>query len=373
MGRVLTLALLLALVPAFAVAQSVDPKSWDNEDSATEKSGEKAEKSEGEPEAEWKVLKTGYKMVKKFNYTLPPSNPQTAGMSGYTQGAKDVVTRLPLPSPALSVTRDGRKLGIDVNGDQKPDEWCKGAMATIQVLLQYPDGTKAPYAVEIVRNGKKFQMSRSCYRYASFGGQRITLIDNDSDGYYDNFGVDAMIVGRGSYAQYLSDKIAIRGKVYEFQVNRPGTEIKVREWSGEMGKVALHKGFKANGKLAAALLISGNSCFDASKPTAIPAGSYTLKWGVVAASGRSCKFKGSQTVIVKADGEVHSLDFGGPFKMTFSVNKTGTKFTVPAYQVGVTDKAGFTYYDFNRRLLPYIQVRDANTKKVVDKGKMATG
>ncbi len=371
----LTAVLALSLLPIVAWGQSVDPSQWPLGGGKDEQNKDKpaADKPAGEPaEAAWTTLKTQYKMVKKFDFALPPSG-ATASVAGATDGSVAVAGRLALPSPALSCTKDGKKLGIDLDGDAKPDVWIKSEKDTQQLELTYDGNVKEPYAIELNRSGEAWSYSRSCLRQASFKGQRIVLIDNDSDGAYDKVGVDAVLVGSAHVPAYVGSQIALGGKIFEMKVNRQGSEVQVRECTVATGKVDIQSGFKAAGKLIGAVMSDGQRSFEVSTPgTVVPVGTYTLSWGVVDAGARGCMFRSSISVTV-SEGQVAKVDFGAPFKIDFDVTRNGTQVQIPAQSLKVFGKANEEYYAFSHKLLPHFEVRDEKTKVGLCKGKMATG
>lgn len=350
------------LFPAVALGQSVDP-DWPM-------AGGDAKAEQGKPaetpaaEASWTTIKTTYKAVKKFEFALPPVEGAT------TASGVAVSSRLALPSSALGVTKDGKKLGIDTNGDSTPDVWVKSEKDVQQFELNY-DGAKEPYAVELLRDASNnWTYSRACMRVASHKGARILLIDNDSDGAYDEAGVDAVLVGTAKVPAYLGSQIAVGGKVFEMKVNRSGSEIQVREVATPMGKVDLPSGFRAAGKLVGAVLSDGQRSFDCSSACSIPVGTYTLKWGVVQGGARSCQFRSALSVTVSEDA-VAKVEFGGPFKLDFTASREGANVSIPAHSLTVTGKAGETYYDFSHHLFPSFEIRNEVTKQGLCKGKMS--
>lgn len=371
----LTAVLALSLLPIVAWGQSVDPSQWPLGGGKDEQNKDKpaADKpAEAPAEAAWTTLKTQYKMVKKFDFALPPSG-ATAQVAGAEDGSVAVQGRLALPSTALACTKDGKKLGIDLDGDAKPDVWIKSEKDVQQLELTYEGAGKEPYAIELNRSGDAWTYSRSCLRQATFKGQRIVLVDNNSDGAYDKAGVDAMLVGNARVPAYVGSQIALSGKIYEVKVNRSGSEIQVRECTVATGKVDLQSGFKASGKLVGAVMSDGQRSFEVSAPgTVVPVGTYTLSWGVVDGGSRNCMFRASISVTV-SEGQVAKVDFGAPFRIDFDATRNGTQVQVSAGSLKVFGKASEEYYAFSNKLIPHFEVRDEKTKTGLCKGKMATG
>lgn len=360
MARAIGVLLASLLIMPLAVAQTSDDGS-----------GEKAA-----PEATWSTVKTAYVPVKKFEIKLPPA--VTGGMmmigGSTTRGKAITGTSLPLPGPSKKVVREGtRKLGVDTDGDGEADEWLKSTKKLMQMVLEYPDGTKSPYQIMVTRGTGGFTFISSCYRQFSWKGQTIRLIDQDNDGKFNTVRSDAMIVGRGDAAVHLSELFSVRGTIYELKVNPAGTEVQVREWSGQTGQVDLSKGFKARGKLSTAMLVDGNRAFDvAPRGTAVPVGTYQLKWGVVKAGNASAEFRSSVNVTVTAEGN-SEIKLGAPFRMDFAKTGAKGKITISYHSCKVYGSAGEEYYNFSKQLVPYVQIRHAETQKILSKGKFDTG
>lgn len=369
--------LLGILVSAAAVAQSIDTtdprqpaSNGDQEATATD--------------SDWVAVKTTHVPVKKLEIILPPSAANVMRRANMDDSATQRTiagNRLPLPGPAGALVVDGRKLGVDLDGDGQPDDFVKGINAVMQLQLQYEDGAKEPYTIEIVRGAtttsatgvqsSTFNFSRVCYRQATFKGVRLTLIDNDNDGIYNKLGTDALIVGSSQLAAgYLSDLVSIRGAIYELQVNPAGSVLRLRPWTGTTGKVKVN--FNAPGKLAAALLIQGNRCFDVSQPgVSVPEGTYQLRWGAVVAGRDHCQVQLSKTVTVTADSTTE-VDFGGPFRLDFTATRNGAQLVISPYDHRVFGKDGEEYYGFSGLILPAIEIRDPESQKSLGKGKMGT-
>ncbi len=366
----------VCLLASNAWGQSVDPSQWPlgggNEESGkNDKPAADPAKSPKTPgEAAWITLKPKFKMVKKFEFALPPSG-QTASVAGAKDGSVAVTGRLALPSPNLACTQDGKKLGIDLNGDAQPDVWAKSEKELQQLELTYDGNVKEPYAIELTRGAADaWSFARACYREATHKGTRVVLIDNDSDGAYDQVGVDAVLIGGARVPAYLSSHVVIGGKIFEMKVNRPGTEVQLRECGGPVGKVDLQSGFKAAGKLVGAVLTDGQRSFEVSVPNCIvPTGTYNLKWGVVDAGARGCMFRSSISVTV-SEGQIAKVDFGAPFKLDFDLVRNGNRITVGASSLTVFGKTGEQYYDFSHSLVGSVEVRDEATKVGLCHGKM---
>ena len=114
---------------------------------------------------EWKTVKTIFKSAEKFPFIS--QNARTKAIAG----------SIPLPTKTpMTVDAKATKLGIDFNGDGRSDAWAKGMKALQPLVLSYPDGSKARYAIYLTHRGAKWSFRYGGYRIGSFKGTRISLL-----------------------------------------------------------------------------------------------------------------------------------------------------------------------------------------------------
>lgn len=290
------------------------------------------------------------------------------------------ISRLALPLGfAIKQERDGLKLGLDLDGDGKSESWVKGQRSRFPVVLKDAADKRSPYQFYVERTtnsgttGKPtatFTFRRDCYRVGRHLGQTITLIDDNSNGRYDDAGQDVIVVGRSPYGVPLGPKVRVRGKLFEIKVSPDGEQIQLRPWSGQTGTVDALKGFvnKAAGKPVAVLLTGAAGNFNLldgqGRPT-VPAGSYQLRWGVIKAGSQTAHMRSQLTVEVKPD-EVVRPEWGGPFKLNYAIRRAGIDLTIDPNQITVSGSRGEVYYNFGPTpMMAKLLVRDAKTKEVL--------
>ncbi len=342
--RKATPALMLALaIPAMAVADS-------------------AESTKTNEKAAWTIIPTRYQSARDFPFRTPTERMASVGNS------------INLPSDVTFTASPGEfKLGVDTTGNGQPDTSAKGHHDTIQLLLKYDDGTRQPYSIYLTHVGTRWSYRRHCFRYAKFKNTPIYLIDDNHDGYYDGYGADAMVVGRNRYASYLSQVVSIKGKLYEFKTNRPGSYIDLRPYTGKSGTLDLGRKFRAKGRLGAAVVKSGSMSFDAARATVVPVGNYTFSWGAVWKSKSWVRVSAS-TPLEVTEGKTTYLSWGAPFKIHFRANRQGTQVTVAPSSVRVSGKAGERYHTFYpHALTPGVRIRSQQTRKQLNAGTMCLG
>ena len=87
-------------------------------------------------------------------------------------------------------------------------------------------------------------------------GQKIRIIDQNNNGRYDEYGKDAMVVGQGRYASFLSKVINVRGKLYSIEVSRDGRTLTYEPYAGKSGTLDMTTKFATKGKLLSAIVRS---------------------------------------------------------------------------------------------------------------------
>lgn len=309
----------------------------------------------------WITLKTAYKAAKEMPFFTPGN------------AEKSLSGTLPLPSKqAIGVDAQKYKIGFDFNGDSKMDAYAKGSNPLQSLVLTYEDGTRAPYQIALSRQGASWRFKRSCYRMTSYKGDKIVLIDNDSDGKYDGKG-DALVIGRSTCANGMSSMVSLKGQLYQFRVNSAGTQVQLKPVDGETGKVKLVRGHRASGKLAGAVIGNGSVSFNAAtRGIALPPGTYTMSWGVLSSGRKTAEFTAKTSVTIEA-GKTAEIKWGGPFKIEFQAKRNGDKITVSPYNVKIIGAAGEKYTKLGPRPVAWgVEVVYTNTGKKATSGKMGT-
>jgi len=355
LARTACVLLLAGFLPALGLAQdgSIEPTK--------ENKTQKGELPSGEG---WVRVKTRFRAAPKFPYETPAVSARAC--------VKDVIS-LPGSKTLTLHTKGSDRVGVDLNGDGVADVWGRGEQVTFTVPLLI-EGKRVPYAVHLMQDGAKWSSRRGCYRTARFKGTPIVLIDDNSDGYFDGFGSDAMIVGRSRYASYLSNVLSIKGKLYQLRINRAGTQIALKPWTGTTGKIDLISGFKAGGRLAAVVIKDGDKSFNAvTKGLTVPAGTYTLSWGKVVKGKKRAKIEASIAVTVEA-GKTATLKWGHPFTLDFSATRQGKRVTVGVSGISITGRAGERYSLFSpSSFTPYVRIRNKSTRLPLASGQMSLG
>jgi hypothetical protein len=307
-----------------------------------------------------------FRCLSRFPYLTP--NPAISRVRPGSGGRLS----LPLPSKdgmgfVFQETRRGPY--IDLNGDGKIDAPVKGV---VTLATSYEDGASR-YALVIKKNKDSWTYERRCVMAGKALGYPFVLIDDNNNGRYDEYGVDAMVVGRSKAAHCLSRMVNIKGKLYHFKTTASGKKVWLKPYDGAAGTLNLQKGFRVSGKLFWAIVQQGDNYFNMAghkKGLRVPAGSYHFFGGRVGHNPNvSCRITrgGMSTLDVEKDKNL-ILKWGSPGKIKFTYTHTGGKLVIPP-SVRYIGLAGEEYVDAKPAdWAPKIQVRDQRGRIIHEAG-----
>jgi hypothetical protein len=264
-------------------------------------------------------------------------------------------------------------LEIDTNGDGKLDDKVKGARGYAKLRGKTEAGDAFTYAVRFKFEGKAFKWAPSGAMVGKLKGQVFKVIDQDGDGTYDDYGIDAMVIGSTDAASFLSKVVNVGGELFELEINADGSQVTTKPYQGESGILDLASGFTSNGTLVAAVVASGDLSFnvaDAALGMRVPAGSYELASGFVEKAGETVwSRRGKSTSIDVKAGETRRLEWGGPIVAEFDYKVSGETITVQP-DVKFYGAFGEEYFQFwPEAKSPKILVTDKATGKLVASGR----
>jgi hypothetical protein len=254
------------------------------------------------------------------------------------------------------------------------DTKVKGVAGAVTLRGAKKDGGKLSYAVRIEKKGTTYGFAPGGYVSGLVMGAEIRVIDQNKNGVYNDYGQDAMTVGRSTAASFLSRVVSIDGKLYDFTVNAEGTEATVAPYAGEIGRLDFDAGFKCFGDLRSAVVTGKDgvsfNVAGVKGGLAVPTGEYSLVYGLAAKGTESVKIRGgSMKPVTVAASEVASPGWGAPLEVDFSYTLADTKLTVPPALI-FHGSAGEEYYDFKPDgQSPKILVIDPAAKEVVLEGR----
>lgn len=268
------------------------------------------------------------------------------------------------------VNNEPYTLTVDSDGNNKPDEEVKGVRGFVLLRGERADGSKFKYAVRIRNEADKWQYACGGAMEGKLRGTPVTLIDQNNNGRWNDYGEDAIIVGKSDAACLLSRVVNLSGALYALEVAETGETATTQAYAGDCGVLDLASGFGTDGELLAAVVVSTDQqhsfeLAEARHGLLVPAGRYELLF----ASGR----KGAETVKGRAGrmkalhvepGATKVVQWGAPVQLEFSWSPTGPgeiQVEIPQF----FGAAGEEWYEFKPDAKsPKIFVKDAKGKEL---------
>lgn len=302
-----------------------------------------------------------YKAAQKWTYILPQET--WTAVSG----------NIPIAhagGAGFATEVQGAALAVDTNGDGRLDDKAKGVAGDLVLKGKTAAGDPLTYAVRLKSAGTSWSFASNGVMTGKVKGTSITVIDQNNNGTYSDFGQDAMIVGNGDAACFLSKVVSLGGAMFNFGITADGRNVTVSAYEGETGTLNAREGWKGSGKMHAAIVTNeaGDVSFnlaDAKDGLAVPVGSYHISGGYISNGKETVRVRSGrmQPLAVKTGAEA-VLAWGAPVNVEFNYAIEGEKITVP-YALKFFGKGGEEYFEFfPDATSPIIKVLDEKGKPV---------
>lgn len=259
----------------------------------------------------------------------------------------------------LKIAIEEGTLRIDRNGDgeldgrvETPDKE-KGSQLVV-FRLNEGSANESTYAIR-VKNEGRWSYAPAGAMEGQAGNTRFMIFDQNGNGRFDDYGVDAMIVGRGKTASFLSHSIHIDGVLNELVIGADGRTAALTPFSGETGKLDLGTELTTKAKMRSVIVNSedGKHSFELSRALTakgglnVPAGSYVLHSAqVVLGKSHAEMTVGNSKPITVAAGETSTLSWGGPVNAKFGYKRGGDKLQIAPGDIKYYGSAGEVYANF---------------------------
>lgn len=301
-----------------------------------------------------------FKALKNFDYVMPSET--------WTTVSGSVAIKHPNGAGFLA-RRDGLKLLVDTTADGRCNEDVKGVKGYLRFRSKSEDQSFM-YAARFKGSGKEFSYATSCAMTGTVAGVPLTVLDANNNGIYNEVGKDALVVGTGKAAAYLSKVISHKGELFTLEISEDGSEASVAPHACESGEVDLASGFRGAGRLEAAIIQdqAGNSFNTAlTGGLRVPAGEYRIVSGFISKGSNSARIaSGKMAPIVVRPGSTAKLEWGGDLLAEFDYTVADGEVSVAPTAVHYYGRAGEEYVDWlpNAKSPKFI-VRDQKTGKEV--------
>jgi hypothetical protein len=266
--------------------------------------------------------------------------------------------------------REGLKLTVDTSGNGSPNGEVKGTKGFLKFHSK-SDGMSFQYAARFTGGGSGYKFATSCAQIGTVGGVPVMLFDLNNNGIYNDYGTDAMIVGKGRAASYLSKVISYKDVLYTFEVNEDGSEASVTPHNGEVGTISLAGSFQGRAKLEAVIVADaeGNTynVANCSSGMKVPVGNYSIVSGFVSKGAQHARIRAGKMAPLAVTAEkTAKVTWGGPLMAEFNHTVAEGKVAVAPNDLKYYGKAGEEYYDwYPNAKSPKFTVRNAENGKEV--------
>jgi hypothetical protein len=264
----------------------------------------------------------------------------------------------------FEVAVEGNRLRIDTDGDGKLDRTIKPLVdrdtnvSTSRVILSGTSlkGKAFRYAVRLQKDARGWEWAPGGAMVGTIddggGATPIRIIDQNGNGSFDDVGVDAMIVGSGDEAMFLSQSIIVDNTLRQISITPDGTRITMHRYSGQTTKFDMTTSFDAKAVLLSAVVRSsdGKNSFDfgASKgPLEIPAGTYEVVAGAVGLGQHRVQIRaGKMKPFQLKPDQQQVFNWGGPVRSEFTFARQGETVQFSPQSIWYFGQAGEEYFNW---------------------------
>jgi len=254
---------------------------------------------------------------------------------------------------------DGSALFLDTDGDGIPDTRISGkkvdgvGQVAFTILAGTSrDGQPFRYAVRLEDRGAGWRWAASGARAGKIGETRVLIVDQNGNGRFSDVGEDAMIVGPGKTACYLSEVVSIGGALKRIDVAADGAWLAVTSFEGETGVLDLTSGLDAQARALSCVLKSadGRHSFDFAQVLGgmrVPAGVYNFEGGLIGRGNDTVRVSAGRTRTIRlAANEEKTVRWGNPVRAEFSYRRAGAQVAFHPEDIRYFGAAGEEYVDF---------------------------
>ena len=259
---------------------------------------------------------------------------------------------------------DGEALLIDADGDGSLETRVEGDSGFVVLA----NGERR-YGAALAK-GAQWSFTAGSVATGKLGATKVRIIDQNHNGRFDDVGEDAMVIGNGRAACFLSEVVEIEGALRRVTVAADGSKLSWAPFEGESATLSLHA--VTEGKVMAAVINStdGRYSLHLSKhdtAVRVPAGSYLMHSGQLAMAGsRVSMVRGRSKPFALAAGRDEKLDWGGPVKAEFAYASQGGQLKFSPKQIWFYGARNEEYRNWNPvGQSPLIRVTNKATGHVI--------
>lgn len=256
----------------------------------------------------------------------------------------------------FAVKLDGVKLLVDADGDGSLERTVEGRVDDLGVrsaVLVCRRAEGRPFGFRLRDAGEGWTFAPAGAAVGKARGVKLQVIDQDNDGRFDGYGTDALVVGTGTRAQFLSEVVNLGGELLTIEVAADGSALELAPYEGPAGVLDFRTELDAEAKLLTAVVRSkdGRRSFDLAKaPTGlrVPAGEYHIHGGRFGLGKAVVDVRpGTAKALAVVAEATTSLDWGGPVRAEFAFQRQGAEIAFHPDHVWYYGAAGEQYSGWN--------------------------
>lgn len=252
-----------------------------------------------------------------------------------------------LAGRSFAAQRQGLGLAVDTDGDGETDVVVKGTSGFVTLT----DEGGFRYPVRLRNDGAGWQFASSGFVTGKLGDTRIKIIDQNNNGSYADYGVDAMVVGSSDVATFLSRAVSLGDEVWSIDVHADGAKVDASPFDGETGVLDLTADLETKAKLLSAVVrsVDGAYSFDlAAGAHRVPAGDYVLHRGQLGLGTTTVEVRqGRADGLTVEAGATRKLAWGGPARAEFQFARNGEEVVFSPDHVWYFGAAGEEYRNWH--------------------------
>lgn len=277
-----------------------------------------------------------YKAQRKWRFRLPAEQTRSVGQAfAFTESL----------GRSFKIVREGHALLVDVDGDGEIDAKLRGNEGFLTLK-----GVSSSYGLRLHGRDGAWRFAPGCVMRGKIAGTKVQLIDQNLNGRFDDFGEDAMVVGRSRVASFLSEVISVEGRLVRLQIAPDGRRVAYSNFDGESGSLKMSCSTKA--KLLGAVIRSsdGRHSFDVASVEGgleVPVGDYELAWGEIGLSDTRVKIRrGRADMMSVSKGGSTKVSWGGPIAAEFAYLREDREVQFDPNKIWYYGSHGEEYYDW---------------------------
>lgn len=256
-------------------------------------------------------------------------------------------------APRFAAASEGDLLRADLDADGVMEAIVEGESGFLTLHAARNGGGEFRYSVRLEhRPFQPWTWTVGGGMAGEIAGTPVLLLDQNLDGDFDDFGADAIVVGRDHAASFLSKVVSIGGALYALEVAPDASSMRYAPWSGPTGTLDLLDSFHGKAKLDAAVVVNADASLSFSLARAsggllVPAGEYRLHSGrLVLGEASAAISAGSSRPILVAAGARAAPAWGGPVRAEFALQRGHGEISLAPWDIWFYGSLGEEYANF---------------------------